>query len=57
MIQFKNVLREYTAWLNSFRLINLIQPYHLIILFGGVGVLFLYDLLALFRKYFSLLYT
>ena len=48
MKQFSNVLREYSGWLTSFRIVNFMLPYHLYILFGGVGLLFLNDLLSKF---------
>lgn len=53
MKQFANVLREYTLWVKSFRVVNLLLPYHLYLLFGGVGVLLLNDILIQSRVYWS----
>lgn len=58
MKQFSNILREYTTWLTSFRIANLLMPFHLHILFGGVGLLFLYKvILTQFHKYWNIFFT
>lgn len=56
MKQFANVIREYTIWVRSFRIVNVLLPYHLYILFGGLGVLLLNDILIQLDAYISLLY-
>ncbi|MBW5447478.1 hypothetical protein GE107_15580 [Cohnella sp. CFH 77786] len=45
MKQFASVVRELRAWLASLSWIRGLLPYHLHLLFGGVGIQFLYDLL------------
>jgi hypothetical protein len=57
MRQFSIVLREYTNWLTSIRWVNVIMPFHLYIMFGGVGLLFLSDLLILMGYYQTFVYT
>lgn len=57
MQQFAVVVREIRKLLTSFKLVNQLLPYHLHILFGGLGVLFLEDLLyrtASFSSYNTL---
>ncbi|MGG1311407.1 MULTISPECIES: hypothetical protein [Cohnella] len=53
MNQFANVIREYTLWARSFRAVNLLLPFHLYLLFGGVGVLLLNDILIQSGVYWS----
>lgn len=57
MKQFSKVIKEYTIWMHSFRAVIMLLPYHLYILFGGVGFLFFYDLLTQFKKYFVIFHT
>lgn len=45
MRQFASVVRELRAWLGSYSWVRAVFPYHLHLLFGGVGILFLYELL------------
>lgn len=57
MQQFAVVVRELRIFLASFKLVKLVFPYHLHILFGGIGLLFLEDLLyrtASFSSYNTL---
>lgn len=53
MKAFDSVVRELRKWLNSFPLVRALLPYHLHLLFGGVGVLFLYELLLQTVSYSS----
>lgn len=46
MQQFAVVIKEIRTFLTSFKLVKLLLPYHLHILFGGLAVLFLEELLA-----------
>jgi hypothetical protein len=58
MKQFSNVLHEYSVWLTSFRIVNLVLPYHQYILFGGlVSSFFNYLLVHAFHYYISFFYT
>jgi hypothetical protein len=57
MTAFTNVLREYTSWLTSIRWMNAILPFHLYLLFGGVGLLLWSDLVTLTGAYQPLVYT
>ncbi|WP_127587707.1 hypothetical protein [Paenibacillus koleovorans] len=58
MKQFSAVIREYTIWLTSFRIVRLALPYHLYILFGGLGLLLIYDVLIhQFRTFWPILHT
>lgn len=57
MNQFTILLREYRAWISSFRIVNIVLPYHLHLLFTGVGMLFLYKILMQFKLYYSFLYA
>jgi hypothetical protein len=54
---FSNVLREYTAWLTSVRWVNAILPLHVYILFGGVGLLLISDLISIIGTYQLIVYT
>lgn len=57
MQQFAVVVRELRTFLTSFKLVNLVFPYHLHLLFGGLGLLFLEELLyrnASFSSYDTL---
>ncbi|MFC5407399.1 hypothetical protein [Cohnella soli] len=45
MQQFAVVVRELRTLLASFKFVKLIQPYHLHILLGGLGIQFLYKIL------------
>lgn len=51
MKQFASVVRELRAWLTSIPWIRSFLPYHLHLLFGGVGILFLYELLLQIVSY------
>lgn len=57
MKQFSNVLKEYGDWIHSIKWLALLLPYHLYILFGGIGGLFLYQLLVEADHYFPTLWT
>lgn len=57
MNQFTILLKEYRTWISSFRTVNMVVPYHLHLLFSGVGVLFLYKILMQFKLYYSILYA
>lgn len=46
MQQFAVVVKELRTFLTSFKLVNRIMSYHLHIMFGGLIILFLYDLLV-----------
>jgi hypothetical protein len=54
---FSNVLREYTAWLTSIRWVSVILPLHVYILFGGVGLLLISDLISIIGTYQLIVYT
>lgn len=45
MQQFAVVVKEIRTLLTSFKIVNLVLPFHLHLLFGGLGVLFLRELL------------
>lgn len=45
MYQFSVVLLELRKWFESFRWYQLLQPFALRLLFGGLGVMFLYEIL------------
>ncbi|MCD9020476.1 hypothetical protein [Cohnella silvisoli] len=45
MQQFAIAVKEIRALLTSFKIVKLVLPFHLHILFGGLGVLFLEELL------------
>ncbi len=45
MQQFAVAVKEIRTFLNSFSIVRLIFPFHLHILFGGLGILFLEKLL------------
>ncbi len=45
MQQFAVVVKEIRTFLTTFKIVKLALPYHLHILFGGLGLLFLEDLL------------
>lgn len=53
MNQFAVVLRELKKWLTSFPVINLLLPYSLYLMFGGVGIQFLRELLEQILPYSS----
>jgi hypothetical protein len=53
MQQFAVVVKEIRTLLTSFKIVNLVLPFHLHLLFGGLGVLFLYDLLVRIVSYSS----
>ncbi|MDF2925781.1 MAG: hypothetical protein K0R57_4695 [Paenibacillaceae bacterium] len=57
MKQFSNVMKEYAIWVHSYRLVQVLLPFYLYILFGGLGSLLLYDVLLQLRKYVSILFT
>lgn len=57
MQAFAAVLREYRTWLTSFRIVNMLMPFHLYILFGGIGAQFLYQILARFWVFYSIINT
>jgi hypothetical protein len=46
MQQFAVVVKEIRTFLTSFKIVNLVLPYHLHILFGGLGIMFLWELLT-----------
>jgi hypothetical protein len=45
MKQFASVVSALRAWFTSLPWVRKVLPYHLHLLFGGVGILFLYELL------------
>jgi hypothetical protein len=53
MQQFAVVVKEIRTFLTSFRLVRFLLPFHLHILFGGLGVLFLEELLYRTASYSS----
>lgn len=53
MQQFAIVVKEIRAFLASFQIVRFLLPFHLHILFGGVGVLFLRELLYRIVSYSS----
>jgi hypothetical protein len=57
MSSFTDVLREYTSWLTSIRWVKAILPYHLIFLFGGVGLLLVSDLITFVGGYQPIVFT
>ncbi|CAM4430669.1 hypothetical protein P4H94_25385 [Paenibacillus macerans] len=59
MQQFSVVLRELRTWFESFKWYPRIQAYSLHLLFGGLGVKFLYELLAAVLPYggYSFIHT
>jgi hypothetical protein len=46
MQQFAVVVKEIRKLLTSFKIVNLVLPYHLHILFGGLGLMLLWELLT-----------
>ena len=53
MQQFSNVIRELRTWLLSFSFIQVLSPFRLYLLFGGIGVGFLQALLFKVLPYSS----
>lgn len=53
MRQFAVVVRELRTWFASLPFVKFLMPYHLILLFGGVGLLFLEELLYKIISYSS----
>ncbi|TFE23694.1 hypothetical protein [Cohnella luojiensis] len=45
MQQFTIAVKEIRTFLTSFNIVRVVLPYHLHILFGGLGILFLWELL------------
>jgi hypothetical protein len=57
MSSFTNVLREYTSWLTSIRWVKAILPFHLIFLYGGVGLLLVSKFISYGGGYQPLVFT
>jgi hypothetical protein len=55
MSQFDNVVCELRKWLTSFPLVNFLMPFSLILMFGGLGLSLLYELILLGLIYTSIL--
>ncbi|MBB6731750.1 hypothetical protein [Cohnella zeiphila] len=53
MMQFSAVVRELRKWLTSFAVVNVVLPFAQYTLFGGLGLLFLYELLLKILPYSS----
>lgn len=45
MQQFAVAVKEIRTFLTSFKIVRLVLPFHLHLLFGGLGILFLWELL------------
>lgn len=50
--QVKLALRD---WLTSYSWVNFLMPYHLYLLFGGLGLMYLYDFVNFFGPYIRFL--
>lgn len=56
MHSFTNVRNTLKDWLSGYAWINVMMPYHLHILFGGVGLMFLHELIYYTFKYVHIFY-
>lgn len=57
MAKFSKVHAALEEWLVSFKWVQKILPYHLHIMFGGLGLMFLYKIVLSADKYVHFLYV